>query len=170
MNRNIIYLLLLISILFSSCKKITEFKVRDSSEFTIPGAGVPLFVDTMSVSTSSNYEFQTNGTDPKHIKDIRLSELKLTITNPSTQTFRFLKSIHLYMYADGLPEVEIAYIDDIPNTVGSSIDLNTTGAELDEYIKKDAYKLRVKTETDELISQDVDIRSDMTFLVRAKIL
>ena len=174
MNRSyLLFLLFLIPVSLSSCKKITEFRIKDSSEFTVPktaSLGVPLFIDTMSVSTSSAFEFKSNGTDTKHIKNIRLDQLRLTITNPSGQTFSFLESIHLYIYAEGLPEVEIAYLDNIPNTVGNTIDLVTTGAELDEYIKKDAYKLRVKTETDELLSQDVTIQSEMSFLVRAKLL
>ncbi|WP_291249084.1 hypothetical protein [Flavobacterium sp.] len=42
-----------------------------------------------------------------------MKELKLTITDPSKKTFRFLKSIHLYISTDANDEIELAYLDDI---------------------------------------------------------
>lgn len=171
MKRSVLCLLLALPLLISSCRKLTDFRIKDSSQFTIPmTAPVNLpFFDTMSVSTSSAYEFENNGTDTKHIKSIKLDQLTLTITNPPSQTFNFLSSIHLYIIAEGLPEVEIAYRDNIDAT-STSVDLVTTGADLTEYIKKDNYSLRVKTTTKGALTQDVTIRSDMTFLVRAKLI
>jgi len=157
---------------FSSCKKLTEFSVSDSAEFTVPATtalGVPIN-NTTSVSTSSNLEFKTNGADAKNVKEIRLSNLKLTIVDPPSEDFSFLNSIHIYIQADGMPETEIAYLDNISSSTGSVLDLVTTGAVLDDYINKENYSLRIKTVTDETLIQDIVIRSDMTFRVQAKIL
>jgi hypothetical protein len=130
-------LLFLIAVVFSSCKKLTEFTVSDTAEFTIPSTsslGVPVN-NSVSVATSSNTEFKANGGDIKNVKEIRLIKLLLTTVQPSAQTFSFLNSIHIFISADDLPETEIAYLENIPSDVGNSIDLVTTGAVLDDYIK-----------------------------------
>jgi hypothetical protein len=171
MKNKILFLSFMIFIGLSGCKKITEFKVENSTSFVIPqtaAIGVPL-PSNMSVPTSSSFQFQNNGTDAKHVKEVKLDELTLTITQPTTEDFGFLKSIHIFISADGLQEIELAYLDDVPTNAGNSIDLITTGAVLDEYLKKEEYQLRVQTVTDELLSQDITIRADMVFNVRAKL-
>ena len=172
LKNNLFVFFLLALFLLPGCRKLGEFKIKDSSEFTIPGTTpLGIFVPTpMEVASSSSYEFKNNGTETKHVKEVRLDQMTLTIIDPSTQTFKFLNSVHIYISADGLPEVEIAYLDNIPPTVGSSIELLTTGAVLDAYIKKEKYKLQVKTVTDDVLADDVKIRSDLTFRVKAKIL
>lgn len=169
---NLFIFFLLALAFFSGCRKMGEFKIKDSSEFIIP-ATTPLGIflpSPMEISSSSSHEFKNNGTEAKHVKEVRLDQMTLTITDPPTQKFEFLNSVHISISADGLPEVEIAYLDNIPPTVGNSIELLTTGAVLDEYIKKGKYRLHVKTVTDNGLAQDVKIRSDLTFRVKAKIL
>ena len=159
-------------ILFAGCKKISEFRVSDSANITIPqtvSVGTP-FAATTPVTTSTSYELEAQGGDIKHVKEIKLEKLTMTITDPPAKTFGFLNSIHISILADGLPEKEIAYLDNISSSVGNSIELITNGEVLDEYIKKDNYELKVKTVTDEIITQSVTIKTDMTFFVRAKIL
>lgn len=165
--------LLLLSVLFLACEKVDElkeFSIEQESEFTIPATGVgPVPIPTTAVQNNAEQEFESNGADIKYVEKIRLSSLKLTITNPVTEDFSFLNSIHIYMEATGLPKVKIAYKDIVPENV-SSFDLETTGAILDEYLKQDSYSLIYETVTDELTTQDVTIRSDMVFQVKAKIL
>src|SRR5689334_15401864 len=139
MNKIALYVLI---ISCCSCKKLTEFNISDSSSFVVPQTaviGAPL-PGSMQFSNSATYQFQSNGTDSKHVKEIRLEEVTLTVTDPpSGQTFSFLNSIHIFISASGLPEKELAYLDNIPSSVGSSIGLNTTGEELSAYIKKGDY-------------------------------
>jgi hypothetical protein len=156
--------------LFSGCRKLTEFNIKNSMEFVIPKTaviGVPL--PTSNVPTSSNFEFQNNGTDAKHVQDVKLDALTLSIKSPASQTFNFLNSIRVYISADGLQEIEIAYLESIPTSV-QSIYLTTTGVKLDAYLKKDSYSLRIKAVTDEQLYEDVTMKADMVFHVRAKLL
>lgn len=157
-----------------SCQKIDdlkEFTLNYDIEFTIPKTNVVGIVDvpTSSVENNAEQQFKSNDADINHVEKIRLSGLKLTITDPTSEDFSFLNSIHIYMEAPGLEKVKIAYKDNVPENV-SSFDLETTGAILDEYLKQDSYSLIYQTVTDELTSQDITIRSDMIFQVRAKIL
>lgn len=170
MKRVLFYFLVITAL--SSCKKLTEFKIHEQSEFVVPGTAIigPPILDTMQISSSSTYQFASNGTDAKHVEEVKLDKLTLTITNPPGKTFSFLNSVRIFISADGLPEQEIAYLTNIPASAGNSIELITTGVVLDAYIKKENYSLRVATVTDELLNEDVTIRADMTFNVRAKLL
>jgi hypothetical protein len=53
------------------------------------------------------------------VKDVKLSELKLTITDLADKTFCFLKSIHLYISTDANDEIELAYLYDINSTANT---------------------------------------------------
>ncbi len=104
------YLLLLATLLLgaASCKKIVElftFQVSDSSSFTVPGTpfvppGVSLSIPGVSVPTSAQSTYKNNNTSADYVKDVTLDRLTLTVTNPSTQNFDFLKSISIYISTD----------------------------------------------------------------------
>jgi hypothetical protein len=74
------------------------------------------------------------------------------------------------MNAQDLPEVEIAWSNDIPDGIGNSLTLNVSGADFQEYIKKDQFSLRCNTITDELLTSDHEINIATTFYIDAKIL
>jgi len=168
---------LLIALLFSqSCKeidKLTQFSISNDSEATIPatlGINLPIDIWTPDIPTNSESEFESNNTAKNLIEHITLKSLKIEITSPQSATFDFLKNIEIYISAEGLDEKKIAWLDDIPKTGLKSIDLETSNDDLQEYIKKDKYRLRTKTVTRELISQDTDIKIHSVFWVDAKIL
>jgi hypothetical protein len=168
--RNYLFILICVSIFFSGCKKITEFNIKNSTEFVVPQTGVVgVQLPTPPVETSSTYQFKSNGADTKHVQDVKLEALTLSIKSPASQTFNFLNSIRIFISADGLQEIELAYLDNIPANSLQTISLNTTGAELDEYLKKDKYSLRIKAVTDEQLMEDVTMKADMIFHVRAKL-
>ena len=144
----------LVMLLVFSCSavdKLLTFTISDEYSFTIPSAipvGLPLEVTTPNIQSSSSTEFKNNKTNANLVKDVNLSELKLTITDPTDKTFSFLKSIHVYISMDGTDEVELAYLEDI-NSTTNTISLKTTDNKLDKYIKASSYKLRIKAITKE---------------------
>jgi hypothetical protein len=95
--------------------------------------------------------------------------LDLTITSPSNADFSFLKSINVYISAEGLNEVKIAWKENVPSDV-TLLSLDVTGVDLKEYIKADKFSLRLNTETDELLASDHHIDVHSAFFVDAKIL
>ena len=169
--------LLCISILLiTSCKeieKLTEFNMNYTSSVTIPkstGIDLPITVFTPKVETNSDSEFAVNDTRKDMIEEIILTGLDLTITSPDDQTFSFIESIEVFIKAEDLPKIQVAYQDEVPADAGNRLTLETTGEDLKEYIKKDKFELQVKTVTDEILSHDTDIKVDSRFFVNAKVL
>lgn len=155
-----------------SCKKIDDlltFNLSNRTSITIPSASVislPFEIITPDITTNYSQDFENNNTNADLVKDVKLNEVKLTITNPADKTFSFLKSIHIYISTDGSDEIELAYLDDI-SSAENSIKLITTNEKLDKYIKSSSYKLRTTTETRETLTQNIDIQIDLKFRVTA---
>ncbi|MGB1270076.1 MAG: hypothetical protein ACPG45_10095 [Flavobacteriaceae bacterium] len=172
--KNILYICLLV--VLSQCDiidKFTQFNIDHQTEFTVGSSTVintPIDINTPDITTNSSSEFSNNDTRADLIESIKLTSLKLSINSPTDGNFNFLKSVTIYIDADGLDEIEIASITDIPDDDMDTLDLITSGSDLKAYIKKDSYTLRVETVTDQLISEDHVIKADSRFRVDAKIL
>ena len=94
----------------------------------------------------------------------------MTIESPENGNFNFLKEIYVYINADGIEEIEIANTVIHDNTNSNVIELDVLGQELKAYLKEDNFNLRIKTITDETISETHTILVDTKFRVDAKIL
>ncbi|SFA88211.1 hypothetical protein SAMN05660845_0790 [Flavobacterium swingsii] len=166
-----IFLAIIITSLIS-CNKIDElltFSVTNQASFTVNSGFLvnsPLEIPTPDVTTNSSSNFSNNNTRADLVKDVKLQELKLTITNPTDKTFSFLKSVHIYISTNANDEVELAYADNIVSTA-NTINLTCTSQRLDAYLKASSYKLRTKVTTKETVNQDVTIKADMRFSVVA---
>lgn len=156
----------------SYCKeveKLLTFTITDQTEFTVESTSplnLPIEIGTPAVTTNSNQKFENNNTRAGLVKDIKLTELRLTVTNPTGKTFSFMKSVHIYISTDQQNEIELAYLDEFPTNVGT-VTLNTTNAKLDAYVKASSYNLRTSVVTDETLTQPVDIKVDLEFKVTA---
>ena len=126
-------------------------------------------MSTPEVTTNSSQQFDNNNTAASLIKEIKLEELKLTVTNPGNKTFSFLKSIHIYISTNSSDEIELASLDNIAST-SQSITLNATTQDLSKYVKASSYKLRTTVVTKETLTQPIDVRSDIKFKVKAGVL
>lgn len=159
-----------------SCDKIdelTKFDVEYSQRVTIPsstGINLPFDIFTPEMETNSESKFAINDTRKDLIEEIILTELELIIISPDNADFSFLNSIEVYISADGLEEIQIAFLNEVPEDSGNRILLDTADTDLQEYIKKDEFSLRLNTVTDELISSDHELEVNSTFFVDAKIL
>jgi hypothetical protein len=157
-----------------SCKKIEDlfsFTISNQSSITIQSSSpvnLPFNIASPSVATNSTEQFKNNNTDVKYVRNIILQNLQLTITSPSTQTFDFLKSIHIYISTSSSDEIELAYLDQIPVGV-SSITLIPTTAALDQYVKAASYNLRTQVVTNQILTQDVTVGIQSQFKVTANL-
>lgn len=164
--------LLLCFLLVAGCKKdklTITFNITDSFDFTLESGSIinlPVEILTPDVTTNSGGEFEQNDTRADKVEEIKLNELKLLITSPSGKTFSFLKNIEIFISADGLAEKLVASGYDIKSS-SSVINLNCSTDNFAEYIKKESYKIRVKTVTRESPTQDVDINCFLSFKVKA---
>jgi len=171
MKNTILTVILATTIFFvPSCKKLLTFNISDSTSTTIDAnpfpIDIPTELPTPDVTTNSENEFAQNNTKVELVKEIILKDLTLTITSPNDETFSFLKSIEIYISADGEDEMKLAWNKDVQSNA-KSIALKTTSAALDKYVKKDKYKLRTKVTTKKALLKRVDIKIDFSFQVTA---
>lgn len=165
----IITFLVLLTVSCNEVDKLLTFTISNQTTFKIDSSfpiNFPTEVITPDVTTNSSAEFKKNNTNVNLVKDVKLKELKLTITNPTNKTFSFLKSIHLYISTNNDDEIELAYQDDI-NSSSNTISLVCTTQKLDKYVKASSYKIRTKVTTKETLTQDITINSEMKFNVTA---
>tara|TARA_R110000737_G_scaffold163665_1_gene191265 strand:- start:4026 stop:4559 length:534 start_codon:yes stop_codon:yes gene_type:complete len=163
-------------VLFTACDiidELTKFDMEYSQRATIPsstGINLPFDVFTPEMETNSESTFAVNDTRKDLIEEIKLTDLELVMISPEEADFSFLNSIEVYISADGLEEILIANLDEVPEDAGNVITLDTSDTDLKEYIKKDEFSLRLNTVTDELMSTDHELEVNSTFFVDAKIL
>ena len=179
MKKNPIFLFILcLSISFLGCKKggpTVSFDVNDTENFTIPpspttiGILQPIFTPPFNTTSWEN-QYSINNTDKNHIKSCNLTSITLTITGPQGQTFGFVQSIHIYIQATNLPQVEVAYIDNNPTSAGTTITLIPDNVDLSAYAKADSFTLGFKTTTQQSNANSVDVQSNMTFHIVANVL
>jgi hypothetical protein len=176
MKNKIIFVLIAATMGLVACnalKKLTQFRVNYSSNFTIPSSiliNVPLDILSPEMQTNISEELENNNSNKDLIESVKLEEMRLTVTSPSGQDFSFLKDIRLFISADALPEKQVAYKENIADNVGSEIVMDIIDEELKEYLKKDKVTLRAVATTDKLITQNVNVSIANRFFVDAKIL
>lgn len=166
----------LLILTFISCDKIdelTKFDIDYTTNFTIQATtllGTPFDIVTPETTTNSESEFENNNTNSNLVESVKLTTLRLDLQTPASGDFDFLNDIFIYITADGLPEQLIASKVDIPENGARSLTLDIENVELEEYIKKDSYRLRTETTTDQTIESDHEIEIYTKFKVDAEIL
>lgn len=171
MEKKIFYVLLA-GVFMCACDEIDElltFRVNDRTNIRIESTSplnLPLEVPTPAVTSDSRQQFENNNTNADLVRDVKLEQLKLTITQPSGKTFSFLKSIRIFISTDQNAEMQLASLDNISTNSGM-VDLVPVQEKLDPYIKAPAYRLRTQITTDETLTQDVDVQVDLRFKVTA---
>lgn len=175
MNYKIImFCLVLLGI--AGCKridKLTQFNIEIDDIVVVPsstGINLPFNIITPDISTNSESTFEVNDTRKDLVEKIVLTKLVLTINTPTNEDFSFLNSINIYISADGLSEVQVAWKDSISGNGEKTINLDVSNADLQEYIKKDKFSFRLNAVTDEILATDYQIAIHSVFFVDAKIL
>lgn len=167
------YALITLLVLFlASCSVIDDlltFTIDNQTTVTIP-SGFPVNfardIVTPGIPSNSSTVFENNNTKAELVKDVKMKEMKLTVTNPANKSFSFLKSIHIYISTNDTDEIELAFLDNI-NSTSNTLNLTCTTEKLDTYVKASSFKLRTKAVTKETITEDVSIKADMKFQVTA---
>ena len=166
---------ILFLLIFSSCEKIKDlvtFNINNETQITIPSQGVvqiPLIIRSPEVETAAEQSFKSNNTRADLVEAAYLTKLNLTITSPQTQNFDFLNKIKIYIKDESGKEALIASLENIPEDGSRTLELETTGNDLKPFIKQETYTIKAEASTDQVLNQDVDIKANMTFSVKAKV-
>lgn len=150
-----------------------EFGLDYTSSITVPANSVislPFDLLSPSITTNAESTFGSNNTNKDLIKEVSLSSLVGRITSPSNQRFDFVDDIKLYISADGLSEIEIASVVNVPDNIGTTLEFTTTGNNLKDYLVKDQFKIRAEITTDKNITEEVNIELDSKFSVLADLI
>jgi len=173
--RKILVPILFAAIILTSCdslSKLTQFEMPFTASVTVPAStpiNLPLNLPTPEIETNSATFFSSKNIDTDLIDQITLKKLELSVTSPATGNFNFLKKIEIYLSAEGLDDVKIASLEDIPNNAAMPLQLTVDSVNLKQYILKDKFGLKINTTTDEVITSDYKIDVKTIFLVDAKI-
>lgn len=164
-------LLPLLLLFFGSCKKLDQlltFEIANSENIKIPASGLVStpFVSPVPVTMSNEETFKNNNTSTNLIKDVSLSKLTLTVVDPATAYFDFLQSIKIYIGTDQNDKVLLASLDQVPTGV-STIELVSSNAKLDAYIKASSYTLYTEVALRSTVAQELTVRADSRFQVTA---
>lgn len=166
-----------VAALFSaSCKKISEltkFDLKYNTGTTIQagiGALIPFDVNTPDIQTQTQDEFEGHNTGRNLIESVKLKEIKLSVISPEGENFDFLKSIEVYISANGQQEIKAAWKNNLPDAGAKEISLDCPDTNLKNYLMSDKYKLRLKTTTGKVLNHDVQIKIANVFRVDAKVL
>lgn len=153
--------------------KLLTFTISDTTTTTVDANilpfSLPFELPTPEVTTNSEAEFEQNDTRVDLVKDITLTQVQLTITSPADKTFSFLKSIKIYISADGVDEILLASKEDISSSA-QTLNLDLTDQSLDDYVKSSSYKLRTTVVTKETLTEEIDIQIFTEFEVTADLL
>jgi hypothetical protein len=173
--KKIILIVFSIGLMLSSCKevdKLTQFTMEFDQDATIDATfPIPIGnynIPTPNITTNSSSTFASNNTSKDLIEQAVLRKMTIEVKSPTDGNFSFLESIKVYIKADGLEEQLIAVNDNVPPD--ALIELESEGQNLEAYVKKEEIELRVKTVTDEILTQDYEIQIHTEFFIDAKIL
>ena len=154
--------------------KLTQFNVPVSKSVTIPAIpalalNIPV-KQSFTVQTNIQSKFDEFNTSSDLVEQVFLQSLSLELTAPANGNLDFLKSIKVFISADGLPEKLIASKTGLTASVGTKLNLDVDPVDLKEYLLKDPITLAVEVEADQATSTESTITVSGTFKVDAKIL
>jgi len=172
--KKILTLTILFSLLFS-CEKLdqlTQFNLSYDLEFDIDSgipAGTSIQINDLELPIDVS-DFDANNTTKDLLEEVKIETIELRILKPETANFDFLSDVDLYIAAEGLPKIRLAWKNDIPNGVGQVLTLDVLSDDLSEYLKKDAIQISADFITDEELTDPVTIQIHLVYFVDAKIL
>ncbi|WP_299183466.1 hypothetical protein [uncultured Chryseobacterium sp.] len=125
--------------------------------------GVPANQEVSSTATASNVQTWFGGNNNAQIKDVRISDAKVSVVSPSGGSLSPLKSIKVYISSSGTGEKLVASRTDISTTASSvNLDLNDTGY-LDSVVKSSGLTVRTVYELRNQTSSDMNLRVALNF-------
>lgn len=162
------------------CKKILDlltFQINDSTTFQLPATpalptgitGPVLTLPGITVNSTASTTYQNNNTAADYVQDVTLDRLALTVTDPTSQNFDFVKSISISIASDatGTNKVPLASLNPVP-TGQTTIELTPSGQKLDMYLRGSNYTLFTTVELTQLgLRQATTVRADSRFNVKA---
>lgn len=164
---------IIICIIFSSCKNgMINFNLNFTHEAIIQNTlpvNVPVNLFTPETTTNTEKELEVRDSQKNLVEEVILETLTIEITSPQNQNFNFLQKIEIYINSPKNNEIKVAEKFEIPESQ-KKINLNAFDVNLKEYLVDDNFTLRIKTVTNQIPGQDVELEIYTDFNISAKVI
>ena len=150
-------ILVLFIVTFVGCKNIerlTQFHLEYNQTIEIPSSTIlnlPFNLFTPDIESNSESSFAINDTRKDLVEEITIKKLALNLESPENGDFGFLKSIEIFIFAEGVPDIKIAWKNEISSSAGKYLELETTETDLKEFAQ-----LNIKYHQTEVLIDDLD--------------
>ncbi len=167
-----ILIISLLFLMFTGCEKIeklTQFSLDYTTSFTVTAdldTQTPINLQDVVVNIDDK-RFDDYDTSKELIEEATIKTIELKLDANQTTTFDFLTDIDLYIEADGLPKVRIAWQNNMTDTGAQTVVLKNLSDNLAEYFKKDSIKISAVILTDQVLTQDVTFDVKLSFYINA---
>ena len=137
--KNLWITIIISSILLLSCKeinKLTHFYMNFSMDISVEPSSSNTSEASIwltSIGDDFNNTIETNNSNIQHIEDVLIRNVIITIPTSSSKNQDNLKSIVVYIYADGQDLKKIAWLDDAAENKDNIYTLITSEDDLKEY-------------------------------------
>lgn len=163
--KKIFSLAIISSIALTSCGAVQSI-VQNTFPYTtnvLVSTGVPADKEVSSTATASNVQTWVGGNNNAQIKDVRISDAKISVASPSGGNLSALKSVKIYISSNGTGEKLVASRSAIDtNSSSLNLDLNDTGF-LDAVVKSSGLTVRTVYELKNQTSSDMNLKVALNF-------
>lgn len=164
--KNVFSLAIVSSVALVSCGAVQSI-VQNTFPYTtnvLVSTGVPADKEVSSTSTASNVQTWVGGNNNAQIKDVRISDAKISVVSPSDGTLSALKSIKVYISSNGTGERLVASRTNISTSSSSlNLDLNNDNGFLDNVVKSTGVTVRTVYELKNQTTSDMNLRVALNF-------
>lgn len=154
-----------VSAVVVSCGTVQSL-VQNTFPYTanvLVSTGVPADKEVSSTSTATNVQTWFGGNNNAKIKDVRISDAKISVVSPSGGNLSAIKSVKVYVSSSGTGEKLVASRSNITTDSSSlNLDLNDTGY-LDEIVKSSGLTVRTVYELKNQTSSDMNLKIALNF-------
>jgi len=163
--KNIFSIAVIASAALVSCGTVQSI-VQNTFPYTanvLVSTGVPANKEISSTATATNVQSWFGGNNNAQIKDVRISDAKISVVTPTGGNLSALKSVKVYISSSGTGERLVASRSDITSTSSSlNLDLNSTGF-LDEVVKSTGVTVRTVYELKNQTTSDMNLKVTLNF-------
>ncbi len=163
--KNIWLMTAAVSAVVVSCGTVQSL-VQNTFPYTanvLVSTGVPADKEVSSTSTATNVQTWFGGNNNAKIKDVRISDAKISVVSPSGENLSAVKSVKVYVSSGGTGEKLVASRSNITTDSSSlNLDLNDTGY-LDEVVKSSGLTVRTVYELKNQTTSDMNLKIALNF-------
>ena len=164
--KNIFSMAVVASAALVSCGTVQSI-VQNTFPYTanvLVSTGVPAGKEVSSTSTATNIQSWFGGNNNAQIKDVRVSDAKLSVVTPVGGDLSAIKSVKVYISSNGSSEKLVASRSDISSSTSSiNLDLSNDSGFLDDVVKSSGVTVRTVYELKNQTSTDMNLKVALNF-------